>query len=86
MSGTFGGNGLASPYQTSQFAPQGLFGDLISKLAAPAGGAIGNLFGNQQLGTRIGTTAGQLAHFLPLSAGPQQAGGMAQDGQQQVDP
>ena len=67
-------------------APQGLFGDLIGKLAAPAGGAIGNLFGRPQLGSQIGNVAGQLAHFLPLSAGPQQAGGMAQDGQQQLDP
>ena len=76
MSGTFGGNGLASPYQTAQFAPQGLLGDLISKLAAPAGGAIGNLLGHQQLGSQIGNVAGQFAHLLPFAAGPQMGNSM----------
>jgi len=66
-------------------APQGLFGSILGKIAAPAGGVIGGLFGNKQLGTRIGGTAGTIASFLPFSAGPQQAGQVA-DGQQQLDP
>jgi hypothetical protein len=66
-------------------APQGLFGSILGKIAAPAGGVIGGLFGNKQLGARIGGTAGTIANFLPFAAGPQQAGQVA-DGQQQLDP
>ncbi len=61
MSGTVSG-GFGSPYQ-QQFAPQGLLGDIIGRLAGPAGGAIGNLFGQQQLGNQIGNAAGQSGLF-----------------------
>src|SRR5690348_3652393 len=74
MSGTIGSYGFSSPYGTAaQFAPQGLLGNILGGLAAPAGGALGNLFGQQQLGSQIGGVAGQLANMLPFAAGPQMA-------------
>ena len=64
-----------------QLDPQGLFGSILSKIAGPAGSAIGHLVGHQQAGSTIGNTVGRFANFLPFSAGPQGAG---QD--QQLDP
>ncbi|MBL4906298.1 MAG: hypothetical protein JKX94_02520, partial [Sneathiella sp.] len=56
----------------TQLAPQGLFGDIFSKVAPVAGSAIGSAFGNQQLGASIGNVAGQIGSLLPFSAGPGQ--------------
>jgi hypothetical protein len=82
----FGGMAGGSPQQ--QFAPQGFFGDLLGSVAQPLGGAIGGMFGHQQLGNQLGGMGGQLAHLLPFSAqGPQgfggQMGGQGQWGGQQ---
>jgi hypothetical protein len=57
--------------QQGQLAPQGgWFGNLISQVGRPLGGAIGGLFGNAGLGSTIGGVAGQLGGMLPFGADP----------------
>ena len=58
--------------QDAVLVPQGLFGSIIGALAPFVGRAVGGTAGNV-----IGT-AGQFAHLIPFSAGPQ----MSQQGQQ----
>ncbi len=53
-----------------QIAPQGWFGNLISTVGRPLGGAIGGMFGNAGLGRTIGGVAGQLGGMLPFGADP----------------
>ena len=53
-----------------QLAPYGFFGDLIKTIAPTAGQALGGVFGNSGIGGQIGNTVGQIASFLPFSAGP----------------
>lgn len=62
--------GLQAPEQQAQIAPQGWFGNLISSVGQPLGGAIGGLFGNAGLGRTIGGVAGQLGGMLPFGADP----------------
>lgn len=76
--GTVGGGFLpfsvdpltAAYAQQAQLAPQGFFGNLLGQIGQPLGGAIGSIFGNQQLGSQLGGAAGQLGRFLPFQAGP----------------
>ena len=76
--GTVGGGFLpfsvdpltAAYAQQAQLAPQAFFGNLLGQLGQPLGGAIGSLFGNQQLGSQLGGVAGQLGRFLPFSVDP----------------
>ena len=56
--------------QMGQFAPQGMFGNLIGQLGQPLGGAIGSLFGQPGIGNQIGGIAGQLGRMLPFQADP----------------
>ena len=46
-----------------QFAPQGFFGDLISQVGAPLGGAIGSVFGNQGAGQARRSHASECRDF-----------------------
>lgn len=62
---------LAAAYaQQAQLAPQGFFGNLLGQIGQPLGGAIGSIFGNQQLGSQLGGAAGQFGRFLPFQAVP----------------
>jgi hypothetical protein len=73
--------------QAGTLTPQGLFGDLIGRLAAPAGGAIGGLFGQQQVGQQLGGIAGQLGSLLPFGTDPAAAAyAQAQRTQAQLSP
>src|SRR4051812_48107547 len=56
--------------QQGQLAPQGFFGNLLGSIGQPLGGAIGGLFGHQQLGGQIGGGIGQLGRLLPFSNDP----------------
>jgi len=56
--------------QQQQLSPQGWFGNALSQIGQPLGGAIGGLFGNQGLGQSIGGAAGQLGRMLPFNADP----------------
>jgi hypothetical protein len=56
--------------QQGQIAPQGWFGNLISSVGQPLGGAIGGMFGNAGLGRTIGGVAGHLGGMLPFGADP----------------
>ena len=60
--------------QDAVLVPQGLLGSIVGALAPLVGRAVGGTAGNV-----IGT-AGQFAHLIPFSAGPQ----MPQQGQQQA--
>ncbi|MEH6404422.1 MAG: hypothetical protein V7750_13675, partial [Sneathiella sp.] len=60
---------LAPP---SQYAPQGIWGNVISQVAPVAGNALGTAFGNQHFGSTVGNAVGQLGSLLPFSAGPGQ--------------
>jgi hypothetical protein len=60
----------AQQAQLAQLAPQGFFGNLLGQIGQPLGGALGSIFGNQQLGSQLGGAAGQLGRFLPFQAGP----------------
>jgi len=72
--------------QQQQLAPQGWFGNALSHIGQPLGGAIGGLFGNQGLGQTIGGVAGQLGRFLPFNVDPVTAAyaQQAQQAQQQA--
>jgi hypothetical protein len=61
---------------TMEYAPQGLFGDIIGGLAPTVGSLIGGAAGNQQLGSNIGNIAGQLGSLIPFQATPTAYGGM----------
>ncbi|WP_374491473.1 hypothetical protein, partial [Zoogloea sp.] len=52
------------------FAAQGVFGNLIGKLAPTAGQVVGHLTGHQALGNTLGQVVGHVAPFLPFSAYP----------------
>jgi hypothetical protein len=54
-----------------QLNPQGWFGNLISQVGRPLGGAIGGAFGNAGLGSAIGGLAGQIGRVLPFDVDPQ---------------
>ena len=90
--GTVGGGFLpfsvdpltAAYAQQQQLAPQGFFGNLLGQVGAPLGGAIGSIFGNQQLGSQLGGAAGQLGRYLPFSVDPLTAAYAQQ--QQQLAP
>lgn len=56
--------------QGGQIAPQGWFGNLISSVGQPLGGAIGGMLGNAGLGRTIGGVAGHLGGMLPFGADP----------------
>ncbi len=78
---TVGDVGALLPFSaTPQYAPQGLFGDILSTVAPVAGGVIGGLAGNQQLGATIGNTVGSVGSLLPFSATPQYTQALAPQG------
>ena len=54
-----------------QLRPQGFVGDLFGQFGAPAGTALGTIFGNPSLGGQIGGLVGNLGSLIPFSAGPQ---------------
>lgn len=74
---------LAQLAQQGQIAPQGWFGNLVSRVAQPLGGAIGGAFGNAGLGNTIGGVAGQLGRYLPFDVDPITAAYAQQQAQQQ---
>ncbi|HEY0682029.1 MAG TPA: hypothetical protein VGD45_06845 [Steroidobacter sp.] len=76
----------AQQAQQAQFAPQGFFGNLLGQIGQPLGGAIGSIFGNQQLGSQLGGVAGQLGRFLPFSVDPLTAAYAQQAQQAQFAP
>ncbi|HEY0585415.1 MAG TPA: hypothetical protein VGD52_04740 [Pseudoduganella sp.] len=55
--------------QMGQMSPQGWGGNLLSRIAGPAGGAIDSIF-NTNLGSTIAGPVGQLARLLPFGADP----------------
>ena len=57
--------------QAQQLNPQGWFGDIISQVGRPLGGAIGGAFGNAGLGNAIGDVASQIGRILPFNVDPQ---------------
>ncbi|MES2295390.1 MAG: hypothetical protein V4582_00025 [Pseudomonadota bacterium] len=71
--------------QQGQIAPQGWFGNVLSQVGQPLGGAIGGLFGQSGIGNAIGGVASQLGSILPFSADPvsQLYAQQAQQAQQQ---
>jgi len=74
------------PHQQAAYAPQGFFGDVLSQIAAPVGGMIGDYAGNRQMGQNLGNAAGAALKFLPFQAGPMPYGGGLQGGQQYYAP
>ena len=56
----------AQPQQ--QLAPQGYWGDQITKYAQPVGSIVGGIAGNQQLGSQIGSVVGGLGRYVPFDA------------------
>ena len=66
------GHGALAAYYaaTQQFGPQGWFGNVLGQVAQPIGG-IGATLGNPQLQGVPGGWGGQLANFVPSSAGGQ---------------
>ena len=61
---------LPHPLVHPDFAAQGVFGNLLGKLAPTAGQVVGHLTGHQALGNTIGQVVGHAASFLPFSAYP----------------
>ncbi len=56
--------------QQGQLAPQGWFGNILSQVGQPLGGAIGGIFGQSGIGSTIGGAAAQLGRILPFGADP----------------
>ena len=56
--------------QGGQIAPQSWISDALTQYALPVGSFIGTQFGNQPLGSAIGTVASQIGRLLPQQADP----------------
>jgi hypothetical protein len=52
------------------FVPQGAIGNLFGQIAPQLGGTLGGMWGQPQVGSMLGTAAGQLGSMLPFSAAP----------------
>jgi hypothetical protein len=60
----------AATVAQQQFAPYGLFGDILGAVAPIAGQAVTGLTGNSQIGAGIGGVGQILSGLLPFSATP----------------
>jgi hypothetical protein len=69
--------------QQGQLAPQGWFGNVLSQVGQPLGGAIGGIFGQSGIGNAIGGAAAQLGRMLPFGVDPVTAQAYAQQAQLQ---
>ena len=68
--GYYGGQG------GGEYAPQGMFGNLIGRALPAVGGAIGGHFGNAGIGRQLGSMAAPWAQrFIPFEAAPEMPGG-----------